>query len=64
MAKKADVILAYIRNNVVSRSREMIIPQYSSLVRQHLKHCVQFWASHYMKDIEALECIQRKANEL
>ncbi|PKU43328.1 hypothetical protein llap_6368 [Limosa lapponica baueri] len=63
-AQKGNCVLGRIKGTVASRSREVILPFCSTLVRPHLEFCIQLWSFQHRKDMDLLECVQRRATKM
>ena len=59
-AQKANCTVGSIKSSVASRSKDVILPIYSALVRPHLESCVQLWSPQHRKNIDMLECGHRR----
>ncbi len=61
---KANEMLGFMNSNISFKTKDVILPLYTSLVRPHLEYAVQFWPPHHAKDIPKLEAIQRRATKM
>ena len=61
---KGNQILGLIRQNIVYKENELIIPLYKTIVRPHLEYCIHAWRPYRKKDIDILERVQRRATKI
>jgi len=59
-AQKASCILGCIKRSVTSRSREVILPLYSALMRTYL----ELWSPQHRKHMDLLDRVQRRATKM
>ena len=62
--KTANRVLGMIERTFTVRDKSIILQLYKSLVGPHLEYSMQSWRSHFRKDIDLLEGVQRIANKL
>ncbi|PKU43021.1 hypothetical protein llap_6679 [Limosa lapponica baueri] len=63
-AREANCILSCIKRSAANRSREVIFPLYSALMRPHLEYCVQLWGLQHKKDRDLLKRVQQRATRV
>ncbi len=64
MISKASRILAIIRRSFSHIDEEMMVQLYKSLVRPYLEYANDVWSPRLMRNIHALEAVQRRATKL
>ena len=63
-AKKANSILGCIRRTIKHKDREIILPLFKAHVRSRLEYGSVVWSPFKLKDIQAIEYVQRRATKL
>ena len=64
IAQKAIHILGCVNRTVARRAREVILPLCFALVKPHLECYIQMWSPQYRRDVDLLECIQRRTTKM
>ena len=61
---RASRMLGMLGRTIVSRSPEILVKLYKSIIRPHLEYCTPAWSPHYKKDKELLEKVQHRFTKM
>ena len=64
VVKKAYCMLAFIARGIEFKNWQVMLQVSRTLFRPHLEYSVQFWSPHYLKDVEALERVQKRFTKM
>ena len=62
--QKTNCVLVCIKRSMASRSREVILPLCSVVLRPHVKYSIHLWSPQCRRDMDLLECIQKRATKI
>lgn len=62
-SQKASCILSYIKN-MARRSKDMIMPLYSALMKSYLRYYVQIWAPQHKTHVGLLKWVETRATKI
>ena len=61
---KANSVVGIIKQSFSCLDKTMFCALYVSMVRPHLEYASQIWSPHLLRDIQALEKVQRHTTKL
>ena len=61
---KANRMLGVLKRTIMSRNKWILVRLYKSLVRHLVEYSTVAWSSHYNKDKELIEKVQRRFTRL
>ena len=61
---KANSILGLVMRTIENKTSEVIVTLYKALIRPHLEYANQIWSPYLVKDVMALENVQRRVTRM
>ena len=64
VVSKANRMVGLVKHTFTFMDKDMFLTLYKTLIRPLLEYNPQIWSPHYLKDISALEKVQRRATRM